>query len=160
LISVVILCPSAPSTGWPDAYQLTPVVADSIPNDWAEVLRAELASPWYAQLLDKVKNDCAAGNVYPPIDQVFTAFRRTPLKDLRVVLLVQNPYHGAGQADGLAFSVVHSRFQHSQRGIPADEAIANRHRPSITTVRRRRRCRQSLSVLGHRVHREAWTAGR
>jgi uracil-DNA glycosylase len=99
--------------GWPEEYQLDggPVVVaepktpDAMPSDWAELLWAELASPWYAELQQRVAKDRAAGNVYPPADQVFTAFRLTSLDRLSVVLLGQDPYHGVGQAHGLAFSV-------------------------------------------------------
>jgi uracil-DNA glycosylase len=80
-------------------------MSDELPDDWKALLAGELASPWYAQLCERVARERAAGNVYPPTEQVFAAFRFTPLEKLRVVLLGQDPYHGEGQAHGLAFSV-------------------------------------------------------
>jgi uracil-DNA glycosylase len=97
---------------WPEEYQLnatapeTNLMPDTIPDDWAALLDAELASDWYKTLDQRVKKERKEHNVYPPVDQVFTAFRLTPLSKLRVVLLGQDPYHGAGQAHGLAFSVM------------------------------------------------------
>src|SRR5262245_48195427 len=103
--------------GWPDDHQLPTLsravqpahpphaLTDTLPHEWSALLAAELHSDWYAQLLARVAQDRARSNVYPPADQVFTAFRLTPLSKLRVLLLGQDPYHGAGQAHGLAFSV-------------------------------------------------------
>lgn len=73
---------------------------------WDDVLRDWSASPAGAATLARVAERRAAGvSVYPPEADVFAALRETPLQSVRVVLLGQDPYHGAGQAHGLSFSV-------------------------------------------------------
>jgi uracil-DNA glycosylase len=76
-----------------------------LPADWAAALAAELASPEYAELARFVAAERAAGEVYPAADEVFAAFRLTPLSAVRVVILGQDPYPTSGHAHGLAFSV-------------------------------------------------------
>ena len=76
-----------------------------LPTGWRSALRAEVAAPYFAQLLAFVEAERKKGEVYPPDDQVFTALELTPLTAVRVVILGQDPYHRAGQAHGLAFSV-------------------------------------------------------
>ena len=76
-----------------------------LPAGWRSALRAEVAAPYFAQLLAFVEAERKKGEVYPPDDQVFTALELTPLTAVRVVILGQDPYHRAGQAHGLAFSV-------------------------------------------------------
>jgi uracil-DNA glycosylase len=90
---------------------------DTLPRDWAQLLDAELSALWYAELLERVERERGAGSVYPPVDQVFAAFRLTPVEAVRVVLLGQDPYHRAGQAHGLAFSV--------QPGVKPPPSLAN-----------------------------------
>src|SRR5690554_2782777 len=73
---------------------------------WTDVLGAEKQQPYFQQLLQRVAHERAQGKIiYPPQEQVFAAFRATPLQQLRVVILGQDPYHGPGQAHGLCFSV-------------------------------------------------------
>src|SRR5690606_22738623 len=73
---------------------------------WTDVLGAEKQQPYFQQLLKRVAHERAQGKIiYPPQEQVFAAFRATPLQQLRVVILGQDPYHGPGQAHGLCFSV-------------------------------------------------------
>jgi uracil-DNA glycosylase len=64
-----------------------------------------VTQPWFAELERFVDDERAAHTVYPPREQVFTALALTAPDDVRVVILGQDPYHGAGQAHGLAFSV-------------------------------------------------------
>ena len=64
-----------------------------------------MAKPYFQKLMSFVAAERAAGPVYPPPQDVFTALRLTPLEEVRVMILGQDPYHGAGQAYGLAFSV-------------------------------------------------------
>ena len=78
---------------------------DQLPADWREVLQGELDSPRFAELEKFVSRERQTHTVYPPEDEVFSAFRLTPYDAVEVVLLGQDPYHGAGQAHGLAFSV-------------------------------------------------------
>lgn len=77
----------------------------AIANDWLEPLKPEFAKPYYAQLYKKVKEEYTTHQIFPPSDMIFHAFEVTPLEDVKVVILGQDPYHGPGQAQGLSFSV-------------------------------------------------------
>ena len=77
----------------------------AIANDWLEPLKPEFAKPYYAQLYKKVKEEYTTHQIFPPSDMIFHAFEVTPLEDVKVVILGQDPYHGDGQAHGLCFSV-------------------------------------------------------
>lgn len=76
-----------------------------ITNDWLEPLQGEFKKPYYKELYTKVLEEYKTCAVYPPADDVFNAFHFTPLSEVRVVILGQDPYHGTGQAHGLCFSV-------------------------------------------------------
>lgn len=76
-----------------------------ITNDWLEPLQGEFKKPYYKELYTKVLEEYNTCAVYPPADDVFNAFHFTPLSEVRVVILGQDPYHGTGQAHGLCFSV-------------------------------------------------------
>ena len=77
----------------------------AIANDWLEPLKPEFAKPYYAQLYKKVKEEYTTHQIFPPSDMIFHAFEVTPLEDVKVVILGQDPYHEKGQAMGLSFSV-------------------------------------------------------
>mgnify|MGYP001105900130 CR=1 FL=1 len=74
-------------------------------TDWNPVLREELAQPYWAELQAFVDAERSRHEVYPPSEQVFAALHQTPYAGVKVVILGQDPYHGPGQAHGLAFSV-------------------------------------------------------
>jgi len=74
-------------------------------TDWNPVLRGELAEPYWADLQSFVGAERAAHEVYPPPGEVFAALHLTPLAEVKVVILGQDPYHNDGQAHGLCFSV-------------------------------------------------------
>ena len=76
----------------------------AIANDWLVPLSAEFKKPYYASL-DKRVEEYTTHVVYPPSDEIFTAFNLTPLSKVKVVILGQDPYHEPGQAHGLSFSV-------------------------------------------------------
>ncbi len=76
-----------------------------ISNDWAPVLKAEYAKPYYKKLYEFVHREYASSTVYPPAEDIFNAFHLTPLSDVKVVIIGQDPYHEPGQAHGLCFSV-------------------------------------------------------
>ena len=76
-----------------------------IDNDWLEPLRPEFKKSYYAQLYKFVNEEYARHVVYPPKQDVFTAYDRTPLANVKVLILGQDPYHEPGQAHGLSFSV-------------------------------------------------------
>ena len=73
---------------------------------WHEAIGAEKEKAYFQKILEKVRHERRAGiTVYPPERDVFNAFRTTEFGSVKVVILGQDPYHGAGQAHGLAFSV-------------------------------------------------------
>lgn len=77
----------------------------AIANDWAEYLKPEFSKPYYKKLYDRVKDEYSRYQIFPPADDIFNAFHFTPLKDVKVVIFGQDPYHNVGQAHGLCFSV-------------------------------------------------------
>ena len=77
----------------------------AINGDWQEALRAEFGKPYYRKLFETVNQEYRTQQIFPPAEEIFTAFHLTPLKDVKVVILGQDPYHGDGQAHGLCFSV-------------------------------------------------------
>ena len=88
-----------------------------ITNDWLTALGGEFHKPYYRQLFEFVKNEYDTTVVFPPADDIFNAFHLTPLKDVKVVILGQDPYHNNGQAHGLSFSV--------QKGVDIPPSLVN-----------------------------------
>ena len=77
-----------------------------IPADWRKALAAELKTPSFAALETMLGTEATSGKkIFPPRDQIFAALSQTPLKKVRVVVIGQDPYPTAGNANGLAFSV-------------------------------------------------------
>ncbi|MVN89161.1 uracil-DNA glycosylase [Deinococcus sp. HMF7620] len=97
--------------GQPDLFGAVPVPAPQalvpagLPASWQAALAPEFASPAFHQLKDFLVQERRTHTVYPPATDVFNALRLTPLEEVKVVILGQDPYHGRGQANGLAFSV-------------------------------------------------------
>lgn len=81
------------------------VFMSMITNDWLEPLSSEFRKEYYSQLYNFVKGEYSKTVVYPPAEDIFNAFHFTPLKDVKVLLLGQDPYHNEHQAHGLSFSV-------------------------------------------------------
>ncbi len=77
----------------------------AIQNDWLDALQGEFRKPYYKELFETVKKEYHTHQIYPPSDDIFNAFHLTPLHEVKVVILGQDPYHGDGQAHGLCFSV-------------------------------------------------------
>ena len=77
----------------------------AISNDWLEAIGGEFRKPYYSELYGFVKNEYSTRVVYPPSDEIFNAFHFTPLKEVKVVIIGQDPYHEPNQAHGLCFSV-------------------------------------------------------
>lgn len=76
-----------------------------IDNDWLPEVEAEFKKEYYRNLYSFVKNEYNTQVIYPPADDIFNAFHLTPLKDVKVLILGQDPYHEINQAHGLCFSV-------------------------------------------------------
>src|SRR5690242_170047 len=75
-------------------------------NDWGTILSKEMQQPYYIALMDKLEAAYSERTVYPPAHRVFRALELTSYEKMKVVILGQDPYHGAGQAHGLSFSVL------------------------------------------------------
>jgi uracil-DNA glycosylase len=76
-----------------------------LPSDWRDAMKPHLDPDAVAALSEFVEAEYASHPVYPPLPDLFTAFRLCPLEAARVLILGQDPYHKAGQAHGLSFSV-------------------------------------------------------
>lgn len=77
-----------------------------IENSWKEALQSEFDKPYFAELVRYLHEQKRKGyTIYPPGSQIFKAFELTPVDNVKVVILGQDPYHGPGQAMGLSFSV-------------------------------------------------------
>src|SRR5882757_5191078 len=89
-----------------------------IEKSWRKVLDEEFHKTYFPLIKQFIQNEKAKGKkVYPPGPLIFNAFNLTPLDRLKVVILGQDPYHGAGQAHGLCFSVRH--------GTPPPPSLVN-----------------------------------
>ena len=89
-------------------------------GDWYEALKGEFSKPYYRKLFETVNEEYRTKLIFPPAQDIFNAFHLTPLKDVKVVILGQDPYHGEGQAHGMAFSV--------KPGIPAPPSLRNMYK--------------------------------
>ena len=74
-------------------------------NEWLEPLSKAFQKPYYKELFQFVKQEYSSTQVFPPADDIFNAFHLTPLNEVKVVIIGQDPYHNVGQAHGLCFSV-------------------------------------------------------
>ncbi len=89
-----------------------------IEQSWKNALAGEFEKPYFASLVRFLHEEKAAGKrVFPSGSQIFKAFELTPVSELKVVILGQDPYHGPGQAHGLSFSV--------PRNMPAPPSLRN-----------------------------------
>ena len=87
-------------------------------QSWKEALQSEFEKPYFAALARTLHAEKAAGErIYPPGRDIFKAFELTPVDQVKVVILGQDPYHGPGQAMGLCFSVPDS--------VPAPPSLKN-----------------------------------
>ena len=88
-----------------------------IGNEWDSILAEEMDKPYYKELERFLDEEYETRTVFPPRDEIFTAFRYTPYDDVKVLLLGQDPYHEVGQAHGMAFSV--------QKGVKQPPSLVN-----------------------------------
>ncbi len=89
----------------------------SLGNDWDGILEDEFKKDYYLELREFLKAEYSSRRVYPPMYDIYNAMRYTSYANTRVVILGQDPYHGAGQAHGLCFSV--------KRGIEPPPSLKN-----------------------------------
>jgi len=78
----------------------------NIGNEWDGLLRGEFEQPYYMELRKFLAAEYKTKTIYPNMYDIFNAFKYTDYNDVKVVILGQDPYHGPGQAHGLAFSVL------------------------------------------------------
>ena len=89
-----------------------------IESSWKAALQAEFSQPYFAAIVDFLKTEKnKASIIYPSGNFIFNAFDKTPFDKVKVVVIGQDPYHGAGQAHGLCFSV--------QQGIKPPPSLVN-----------------------------------
>lgn len=88
-----------------------------ITGDWLNALEGEFHKEYYKKLFEFVKEEYSTHVVYPPSDDIFNALHLTPLSDVKVLILGQDPYHEPHQAHGLSFSV--------QPGVDAPPSLVN-----------------------------------
>ena len=101
-------------------------LAAHLPTDWTAVVAPRVDAAECARLLAFVDEERLRGPVYPSKDEVFAAFLSAPFADVRVVILGQDPYHGPGQAHGLAFSV--------RAGVKPPPSLANIYKELLADV--------------------------
>lgn len=106
----------------PDSIKIHP--------SWYSALAPEFSKPYMAELRNFLQQEKQAGKtIFPPGGQIFNAFNSTPFEQVKVVILGQDPYHGAGQAHGLCFSVmpgvrIPPSLQNIYKELQADLGIA------------------------------------
>ena len=89
----------------------------NIGNDWDNILADEWSKPYYLALRQFLKAEYSTQRIYPHMNDIFNALHYTSFEDTKVVIIGQDPYHGAGQAHGLCFSV--------QRGVEPPPSLKN-----------------------------------
>lgn len=104
---------------------------------WKKVLEEEFGKPYFKSLVQFVKAEYKAGVMYPPPKFIFRAFELTPFDNVKVVILGQDPYHGAGQANGLSFAVpegvrlppslqnIYKELEHDLGPVPQGSTLRN-----------------------------------
>ena len=80
-------------------------MSDQLPPLWHDLLTHEISKPYWSSLQDFVSAERQVAEIYPPLGATFRSFELTSPRDVRVVILGQDPYHSEGQANGLCFSV-------------------------------------------------------
>lgn len=86
-------------------------------NSWDEVLHEEMQKSYFKYIKDFVKEERLSKTIFPPAQDLFNAFKLTDFKDIKVVILGQDPYHGEKEAMGLSFSV--------RRGVRMPPSLRN-----------------------------------
>ncbi len=86
-------------------------------NDWDEILADEFEKPYYKELRQFLRQEYSTHRIYPDMNDIFNALKASSFKDTKVVIIGQDPYHGAGQAHGMCFSV--------KRGVEPPPSLKN-----------------------------------
>ena len=86
-------------------------------QDWKTALQEELEQPYYKKLMKIVEEEYENHQIFPPKEEIFSAYEYTPLEQVKVVIIGQDPYHNDNQAHGLCFSV--------RKGIKIPPSLVN-----------------------------------
>lgn len=86
-------------------------------NNWDLLLKSEFEKSYYLELRKFLANEYKTHKIYPPMNDIFNSLKYTDYRDVRVVILGQDPYHQPGQAHGLCFSV--------KKGVPPPPSLQN-----------------------------------
>ena len=86
-------------------------------NDWDQVLAGEFEKDYYLELRKFLKEEYSTRTIYPSMYDIFNALKHTAYKDVKVVILGQDPYHGPNQAHGMCFSV--------KKGVAVPPSLVN-----------------------------------
>lgn len=86
-------------------------------NDWDNILADEFEKPYYKELRAFLKSEYSSHRIYPDMNDIFNALKASSFEKTRVVIIGQDPYHGAGQAHGMCFSV--------KRGVEPPPSLKN-----------------------------------
>ncbi|MCF0133251.1 MAG: uracil-DNA glycosylase [Blautia sp.] len=86
-------------------------------GEWLEVLRPEFRKPYYTKLYNTINSEYKTRKIFPPPEDLLNAFHFTPLPEVKVVIIGQDPYHNDGQAHGLCFSV--------KKGVETPPSLVN-----------------------------------
>jgi uracil-DNA glycosylase len=97
-----------------------------IEKSWLDLLESEFNSSYFKELTEFVRSEYKQYTVYPAAKNIFRAFDQVPVDRVRVVILGQDPYHGAGQAHGLCFSV--------ESGIPLPPSLLNIYKEIVSEM--------------------------
>ncbi len=95
-------------------------------NDWDSILADEFEKPYYQELRRFLKAEYQTNRIYPDMYDIFNALRQTSFADTKVVILGQDPYHGAGQAHGMCFSV--------KKGVEPPPSLKNIYKELVSDV--------------------------
>ncbi|XP_041792915.1 uracil DNA glycosylase a isoform X2 [Chelmon rostratus] len=95
-------------------------------ESWRSCLSAEFGKPYFKQLMNFVSEERKRHTVYPPAEHVFTWTQMCDIRDVKVVILGQDPYHGPNQAHGLCFSV--------QRPVPPPPSLENMYKELVSDI--------------------------
>lgn len=95
-------------------------------NSWDNILNEEFTKDYYLKLREFLKQEYSTKTIYPHMNDIYNALRFTPYEDVKVVILGQDPYHGEGEAHGLAFSV--------KKGIAIPPSLRNIYKELNTSM--------------------------
>ena len=98
----------------------------NIGNDWDKLLEEEFQSEYYLKIREFLKKEYSSARIFPDMYNIFNALKLTSYEDTKVLLLGQDPYHGEGQAHGLAFSV--------NKGIKIPPSLVNIYKELKTDI--------------------------